>query len=71
MHTELMNVGNLHVALADRERTTKTRKEHLCLAEAYFKESIRIHTKNHGSAHPLTMEVESDLSDVELRLSRA
>jgi hypothetical protein len=56
------NLCDLYDSLAARQLTADKRKEHLCLAESYMKEALRISTKNHGSANPQTIDFAARLS---------
>jgi hypothetical protein len=57
--------------IAFNQVNSDTKKEHLCLAKSYVKETIRIFTKLFGSAHPQTVTATSNLADIERHLLQA
>jgi hypothetical protein len=62
------NLCNFQQDLADGQLITDKRKEHLCLAESYMKEALRISTKVHGSANSRTIHFAAKLLAINRRL---
>jgi tetratricopeptide (TPR) repeat protein len=62
------NLCNLHKDLADGQLIADKRKEHLCLAESYMKEALRISTKVHGAANSRTIDFAAKLLAINRRL---
>jgi hypothetical protein len=77
-----LNLANYHLDLARIQMNTDTKKEHLSLAKSFLKEhlslaksflkeAIRIYMTLFGSAHPQTVKVISNLSNIESQLLEA
>jgi hypothetical protein len=64
------DLGLFYCQLAGVQTTVNLMQKQILVAKAHFEESVRIHTKIHGSTHPVSIYAASELAAVSSDLIR-